>query len=100
MICLRRILHRNLTRCHGTAKLKEFSNEIEPNHPHNHPILEYHTELYQLKSKCKLAAKASQGKLSKVFQECTRSEPAASLLPYKNVETSIYRSRREIEPKS
>ena len=96
---LRCVLHRNSTRCHGTAKLKEFSNEIEPNHPHNHPISEYHTELYELKSKCKLATKTSQGRLTKVFRECTRSEPAASLLSYKNLETSMYRSRREIDPK-
>ena len=91
---LRCVLHRNSIRCHGTAKLNEFTNEIEP----NHPTSEYHTELYELKSKCKFAAKTSQGRLSKVFRECTRSEQAASLLSYKNLETSMYRSRREIEP--
>ena len=96
---MRCVLHRNSTRCHETAIQKEFSNEIEPNHPHNHPTSEYHTDLYELKSKCKLAAKTSQGRLSKVFRECTRSEPAASLLSYVNLETSMYRSRREIEPK-
>ena len=51
---LRCVLHRYSTRYHGTAKLKEYSNEIEPNHPYNRPMSEYHTEIYELKSKCKL----------------------------------------------
>ena len=96
-------LHRNFIRCHGTAKLDEFTNVIHPNHPHNHQISEYHTELYELKSKCKSAARKSQGRLSKVFRECTRNEPSASLLSYKNLETTMYRSRSEIQliiPKS
>ena len=95
---LRCVLHRNFIRCHGTTKLDEFTNVIQPNRPHNHQISEYHTELYELKSKCKSAARKSQGRLSKVFRGCTRNEPAASLLSYKNLETSMYRSRREIEP--
>ena len=80
---LRCVLHRTFIRCHGTAKLDEFTNVIHPNHPNNHQISEYHTELYELKSKCKSAARKSQGRLSKVFRECTRNEPAASLLSYK-----------------
>ena len=67
---LRCVLHRNFIRCHGTAKLDEFTNIIQPNGPHNHQISEYHTELYELKSKCKSAARKSQGRLSKVFREC------------------------------
>ena len=79
---LRCVLHRNSIRCHGKAILNEFTNEIEPNHPHHHPTSEYHAELYELNSKCKFAAKTSQGRLSKVFWKCTRSEQAASLLSY------------------
>ena len=37
-------------------------------------------------------------KLSKVFKDTTRNHQAATLVSYKNLESAMYRSRREIEP--
>ena len=87
---LRCVLYRKLTRCKGSAKLHAISNIIEPKHPHNHSISEYHTELCEVKAKCKSAARTSRERLSKVFKDTTRNEAAASLLSYKNIETTMY----------
>ena len=95
---LRWFLYRKLNRCKGSAKLNAISNIIEPKHHHNHSISEYHTELYEVKAKCKSAARTSRERLSKVFKDTTRNEAVASLLSYKNIETTMYRARREIEP--
>ena len=95
---LRCLLHRNLNRCKGTAKLNRISNLIESKHAHNHTISLYDSELYELKTKCKTAAKTSCKKLTKVFKDTTRNHQAATLVLYKNLESAMYRSRREIEP--
>ena len=87
---LRCVLYRNLSRCKGTAKLNEISNIMEAKHPHNHQISEYHTEIYEVKAKCKSADRTSRERLSKVFKDTTRNEAAASLLSYKNIETTMY----------
>ena len=95
---LRCVLHRNLNRCKGTANLNRISNLIESKHAHNRTISIYDTELYELKTKCKTAAKTSCKTLSKDFKDTTPNHQAATLESYKNLESAMYRSRREIEP--
>ena len=95
---MRCVLHRNLNRCKVTAKLIPISNLIGSKHAYNHTISLYDSELYELKTKCKTAAKTSCKRLSKVFEDTTRNHQAATLVSYKSLESSMYRSRREIGP--
>ena len=98
VIYLRCVLRQNSNRCRGTAKLNKISNLIESKHAHNHAISLYDSRLYELKAKCKTAAKTSREKLIKVFKDTCRNDQASTLVSYKNLESAMYRSRREVEP--
>ena len=98
MTYLRCVLYQNAKSCKGSAKLETHSNTIIPLKAHNHPLTEYRAEAFALKSKCLSAARSSSERLSKVFKQVVRDDPAASSVSYKNLETALYRARREIEP--
>ena len=92
------VLYQNAKACKGSAKLETHSNIIIPLKAHNHPLSEYRTEVFVLKSKCVSAARSSRDRLSKVFKQVVRGDPAAVSISCKNLETAMYRARREIEP--
>ena len=78
--------------------MKTEVNTIVPLNPHNHPISHYKADIFDLKSKCISAARSSRDRLSKVFKQVVRDDPAATLVSYKSLEATMYRARREIEP--
>ena len=92
------VLYQQAKKCNGTAKLNTESNLIEPLNSHNHPLSDYKSEIFTLKSECKRAARSLCDRLSKVFKHVVRNDPAAAFVSYKNLESAMYRSRREIEP--
>ncbi|KAI6654473.1 hypothetical protein LOD99_869 [Oopsacas minuta] len=97
VIYLRRVLHQKV-KCKGSAKLNSESNTIYPLKHHNHLVSDYNTEVLVLKSKCVSAARSSRERLSKVFKDVVRDDPSAIDIPYKTLESAMYRARREIEP--
>ena len=64
--------------CKGTSKLNRARNLITPMQLHNHEVLEYKTEVHQLKTKCKTVAKQVQSSsLRQVYDDVTRNNPCA-----------------------
>ena len=74
------------------------THSIIPLKAHNHPLSEYRAEVFLLKLKCLDAARTLRDRLSQVFKQVVRDNPAAASVSYKNLETAMYRTRREIEP--
>ena len=98
MIYLLCVLYQNAKACKESAKLETHSNTIIPLKAHNHPLSEFRAQDFLLKSKCLSGARSSRDRLSKVFKQIVRVDPNAASVSYKNLETSMYRARREIEP--
>ena len=86
-------------RCKATAKLNRESNMIFPLNPHNHNVDEYNSDVHKLKNKCKKVAKHSQSNLRKIFDDTTRSDPSACEVSFTEIESSMYRARRMLQPK-
>ena len=85
--------------CKGTGRLNRQTNAITPLHNHNHPLADYKTDIYRLKTKCKTLAKQSQNNLRKVFDDATRIDPSAREISFTECESAMYRSRRTLQPK-
>ena len=51
--------------CKATAKLNKETDLITPSNVHNHNLMRYNSETFQLKSKCKTIARTSQDSLKK-----------------------------------
>ena len=83
--CLKCVLFRD--GCKATAKL------------HHHSLVQYKSKEYELKSKCKTKARSSQDSLRKIFDDITRDDPAGSSVSFPKCESSMYRSRRMLQPK-
>ena len=96
-VYLRCVLFRN--GCKATAKLNLVSNLITPAINHNHSIIEYQSDVYELKSKFKNRARNSQDNLKKIFDDVTREDAAAFHVSFAECESSMYRSRRALQPK-
>ena len=94
---LRCVLSKN--GCKGTAKLKLETNLIYPNSNHNHGIEEYKSGVYELKTKCKKMAESTQDNLRKIFDDETRTSLFATEISFNECESSMYRSRRRLQPK-
>ena len=86
-----------LRKCKSSAKINTLSEECVNLHGHNHEINVYKSELYMLKNKNKVESRQSRGTLSLVFRTTTRNQPTSTEFSYKNIESSMYRARREVE---
>ena len=96
MTYLRCVLYQNAKACKESAKLETDSNTIIPLKAHKHRLYRYRAKAFALKSRCLSAARSSRDRLSKVFKQVVRDDPAAASVSYKNLETAMYRARREI----
>ena len=85
--------------CKGTGRLNRQTNAITPLHNHNHPLADYRTDIYRLKTKCKTLAKQSQNNLRKVVDDATRIDPSAREISFTECESAMYRSRRTLQTK-
>ena len=83
----------------GTAKLKLETDLIYPSSLHNHGIDKYNSGVYELKTKCKKRAQTTQDNLRKIFDDETRTSLLASEISFNECESSMYRSRRRLQPK-
>ena len=72
---------------------------ITPGNVHNHEIMNYHSETFDLKKKCKTKARTSQDPLRKIFDDTTREDYFATEVSFPQIESSMYRSRKSLEPK-
>ena len=97
-VYLQCVLRKSKGKCKGSAKIYTLSEECVNLHGHNHEINVYKSELYMLKNKCKVESRQSRGALSLVFRDTTRNQPTSTQFSYKNIESSMYRARREVEP--
>ena len=75
------------------------TNLIYPNSNHNHGIEEYKSGVYELKTKCKKMAESTQDNLRKIFDDETRTSLFATEISFNECESSMYRSRRRLQPK-
>ena len=66
---------------------------------HYHQLEDYKTNIYHLKTKCKILAKHSQNNLRKVFDDATRTDPCGREISFTECESAMYRSRRTLHPK-
>ena len=82
-IYLRHVLFRNT--CKGTSILNCETNLITPLKGHNHDLAKYKSDIYDLKTKCKMITKISQTNLRKVFDDTTRDSPFACKSRFLNV---------------
>ena len=85
--------------CKATAKLDRDTNLISPGNVHNHDLTNYHSETYNLKKKCITMARTSKDPLRKVFNDAAREDSFAIEVSFPQCESSMYRSRRSLEPK-
>ena len=85
--------------CKGTSKLELETNLIYPNSIHNHGIDECKSGVYVLKTKCKKMAQTTQDNLRKIFDDETRTSLFATEISFNEFESSMYRSRRRLQPK-
>ena len=85
--------------CKGTSILNNESNLVTPKSPHNHMAEEYNSEVHELRAKCKKMAQRKQGSLRKIFDDTTRNSLYASVISFYEVESSMYRARRRMQPK-
>ena len=85
--------------CKATAKLDRDRDLITPGNVHNHEIMNYHSETFDLKKKCKTKARTSQDPLRKIFDDTTREDSFATEVSFPQIESSMYRSRKSLEPK-
>ena len=85
--------------CKATVKLNQNSLLIDQLASHNHEIDSYNADIYSIKAKCKEAAKVSRANLREVFNDVTRIATAGRNISFTNCESTMYRSRRELQPK-
>ena len=86
--------------CKGTSKLNRTRNLIYRMQIHIHEVLEYKTDVHQLKTKCKTVAKQVQSSSSRqVFDDVARNNPCARDITFAECESAMYRARKTIQPK-
>ena len=85
--------------CKGTGKINRTRNLITPMKEHNHAVDAYKTDIYKLKTKCKRVAKEATTGLREVFDKVTRNDLYAREISFAECESSMYRARRQIQPK-
>ena len=85
--------------CKGTGRSNRETDLITPLNQHNHPVEDYQTKVFELKTKCKNSAISTQINIRKVFDDTTRMDPSACNISFRECESSMYRARRTIEPK-
>ena len=80
--------------CKGSAKLNTEVNLVYPKSVHNHDLDTYNTEVFALKSACRIRAKNSRDNLRDIFNDITRSDPSAHKVTSKECESLMFRARR------
>lgn len=91
-------LRKSDEKCKGSAKIDVITNELFEMRNHNHELDAYKHVIYKLKDKSKVQSSLSRESLSIVFRDTTRNHPSAIHFSYKNIESAMYRARREVEP--
>ena len=81
-------------RCKATSKLNHDINMIIPMTQHNHDLDAYESNANEIKKRCKTIAKCTQSSLRNIFDDVTRSDPSASDVSFRGVESSMHRPRR------
>ena len=74
----------------------KYDNYISPTQS---PIDNYHADKFELRAKCKIAAKSSSTGLRDLFNDTTRHEESADQIYLKKCESIMYRARLELQPK-
>ena len=86
--------------CKGTGKLNRTRNLITRMQLHNHEVLDYKSDVNQLKTMCKTVAKQVQSSsLRQVFDDATRNNPCARDITFAECESAMYRARKTIQTK-
>lgn len=86
--------------CKGTGKINRVRNSLAPMKEHNHSVDVYESDISELKNKCKAMAKQMETtRLREVFDDVTRHDLYAREVSLAECESSMYRARRETQPK-
>ena len=85
--------------CKGSAKLILDVNLLFPKSEHNHDIEEYNADIFALKAKCRKGANSNRDNIREIFNEVTRTDPAAHQITFKECESLMYRARCASQPK-
>ena len=74
------------------------SNLVTPKSPHNDAVEEYNSGVHELKAKCKNITQNIHGSLREIFNDTTRDSSVASEISFYEVESSMFRARRKMQP--
>ena len=85
--------------CKSKAKFNQDINKISLSSQHNHGLDDNKDDIYSIKRACKVAAKSSGENLRKIFNNQTRVVPAGRKISFVNCESTMYRARRNLQPK-
>ena len=85
--------------CKGTSRLNRETDLITPLTQHHHSNEDYQSNIFDLKTKCKILAKHTQTNLRKVFDDATRTDPSAHDISFAECEAAMYRARKTLQPK-
>ena len=86
-------------RLQRSAKLIIDVNLLFPKSEHNHDIEEYNADIFALKAKCSKRANSDRDNLREIFNDVTRTDPAAHQITFKECESLMYRARCASQPK-
>ena len=84
--------------CKGTSILNNESNLVTPKSPHNDAVEEYNSGVHELKAKCMNITQSIHGSLREIFNDTTRNSSVASEISFYEIESSMYRARRKLQP--
>ena len=62
-------------------------------------IEEYNADIFALKAKCRKGANSNGDNIREIFNEVTRTDPAAHQITFKECESLMYRARCASQPK-
>ena len=95
-VYLKCVLFRN--DCKGSAKLNTKVNLVYRRSVHNHEVDTYNSEVFALKSECRIRAKNSRDNHHELFNDITRSDPSAHKVTFKECEFLMFRARGTSQP--
>ena len=81
----------------GTGRLNQETDVLILSQ-HDHNIEAYKSDVYDLKTKCRITARRTQTNIS--FDTTTRNDPSACEVTFVECESAMYRVRRKLQPKS
>ena len=85
--------------CQSFAKIDKISNLLEVTKIHNHSECAHNSDKIVLCNNIKRGAEISTANLREIFNDCCRNSDVASSLTFKDIESTMCKRRRILQPK-